>query len=109
MTRFGDYDVPDDPGADLTAGSERYMAALRGAMGLPDHGAERQERRDRAFDRLVNRPPMRPRTIGEAMDASETTRERREQYRQPVGTGLVTTGWDDGLTLPGELTGLSRY
>jgi hypothetical protein len=91
LTRFGHYDDPDDSGQEMTACSERYLAAMRGAMGLPDQAAERQDGRDRAFDRLVQRPPQRYRTISEAMDHGESTRERAARYRQPLGTGVVTT------------------
>jgi hypothetical protein len=41
------------------------VAALRTGMGLPDQAAAREEKRNRAFDRLVNRPPRRYCTYGE--------------------------------------------
>jgi hypothetical protein len=98
------------PGADLTAGSQRTVEALRGALGLPDAAAARQEKRDRAFERLVQRPPQRYRTFGEQMDHGESTRERAERHRASVTPRTATAvGWDDGCHLPGELTGLSYY
>ena len=108
MTRFGDYDDPDDPGADLTAGSERYLAAVRGALGLPDHAAEREAKRDTAYLRMVQRPGLRPRTFGQQMEMGESTRERAARLRQPTTPRTaMAVGWDDGCTLPGELVGLT--
>ncbi len=98
---------------ELAAPQRDFDGGVRGlaaAMGLGDHRAARDEARQRGFDRMVQRPATRYRTIGEAMDHGESTRERAERLRQPMGTtGVVTSGWDDGLSLPGELTGMSRY
>ena len=82
--------------------------ALAAQLGLGDHRAAREESRRRAFDHLVQRPPQRFRTYGEQLEHGETTRERSARHRVPYGSGLVATGWTDGVTLPGELIGLTR-
>jgi hypothetical protein len=84
------------------------VRGLAAAMGLGDRRAAREESQRRAFDHMVNRPAARYRTIGEAMERGESTRERRERLRQPFGSGLVPTTWGDGVALPGELTGFTR-
>jgi hypothetical protein len=89
VTRFGDYDDPADPGYELSEASQLTMAALRDAMGLPDHAAAREQARDAAFDRLVQRPAQRHRTHGEALDYGEGTRERAGRYRMPVTAGSL--------------------
>lgn len=107
VTRFGDYDG-DDPGQELTDASQRTLAWMRAGLGLPDQAADRQERQDRALDRLVQRPATRYRTYGEQLEQGESTAERAERYRQPVTSGTATAvGWDDGCRLPGELTSLT--
>lgn len=117
VNRFGDYEG-GDPGDELSGASQAAVAALRGALGLPDYEADRQAKREVAYDRLVHRPPQRFRTLGEAMDyGAETTRERAERMKEPVaadfsnggGDGYARIGWDDGCRLPGELTGLTRH
>jgi hypothetical protein len=94
----------------VSAGSQLDVRALAAAIGLGDHRAAREEARDRAFDRLVQRPPQRYRTYREQMEHGESTRERAERYRVPVTPRTATAvGWGDGCHLPGELTRLSYY
>jgi hypothetical protein len=82
VTRFGDYDA-GDPGEELSADSSRDLRALAAALGLPDHAAARGEKRNAAWDHLVQRPPQRYRTYGEQMDyGGETTRDRAHRHKR---------------------------
>jgi hypothetical protein len=95
VTRFGEPDDPDDPGADLSAATRQAARAAAAAMGIvpADASRERERYRQVAHDAQAR---VTLRTMGRRhADFGESPQDRAERMKtpgQPVQVGEVWNG-----------------